>query len=311
MRVAFVGGSRFVGPVAVRHLSEAGHQVAVAHSGVHEHPALDGVEHLHGSRDALLARGGPVERWRPDAIVDTFAAAATAAKAVALAACADRSEAGHIVAVSSMDVYQHCVEAGLGDGSGTIALPRQPLPLTEDSPLRKTGRPGETPEHDNVLMESALHYARRVTALRPGAIYGPRAGVREWSIVQLICKGQHRLELPDGGVQFWHRVAVERVGAAVVAALERAPDGFWACNVVDPYDWSYAGLAAEVGALLDWEWEPVRVPFDQTDHPWQTAHPVLCSDHRLREVLKVTEPDPRDALAETVSWLWEHRHELS
>jgi nucleoside-diphosphate-sugar epimerase len=119
------------------------------------------------------------------------------------------------------------------------------------------------------------------------------------------------LELPDGGAQFWHRVAVERVGAAVAAALDRAPDGFWACNVVDPYDWSYGGLAAEIATLLDWHWEPVRVAFSDCDHPWQTAHPVLCSDRRLREVLGVDAPDPRTALAETVGWLWAHRHELA
>jgi len=311
MRVVFLGGTRFVGPVAVRHLRAAGHDVAVAHSGAHEHAGLADVDHLHGTREQLLAPGGPIEAWRPDALVDTFAAAATAEKAAALAACAGRAGAGHIVAISSMDVYQHCVEAGLGDGSGVVALPRQPLPLHESSPLREGRVPGESGAHDNVLMEAALHGAGRVTVLRPGAIYGPHAGVREWYLVELIHRGQRRLELPDGGAQFWHRVAVERVGAAVTAALDRAPEGCWACNVVDPYDWSYAGLAAEIAALLSWEWQPVRVPFTETDHPWQTAHPVLCSDHRLREVLGVTDPDPRDALTETVLWLWDHREQLS
>ena len=81
--------------------------------------------------------------------------------------------------------------------------------------------------------------------------------------------------------------------------------------MVDPYDWSFAGLAARVAELLDWQWELVRVPFTDCDHPWQTAHPVLCSDHRLRETLGVTEPEPEDALAETLRWLWDNRHELA
>ncbi len=311
MRVVFVGGTRFVGPVAVRHLRDAGHEVAVAHSGAHESSVLIDVEHLHGTREELLGPDGPVQSWRPDALVDTFAGGATAEKAAALARCAARAGAGHILAISSMDVYQHCVDAGLGDGSGAIAQPRQPLPLDETAPLRHGPYPGGSAAHDNVAMEAALHDAGRVTALRPGAIYGPHPEVREWFLVGRIFRGERRLELPDGGAQYWHRVAVDRVGAAVKAALERAPDGFWACNVVDPYDWSYAGLAAEIAALLDWEWEPVRVAFDVTDHPWQTAHPVLCSDRRLREVLEVSDPDPRQALAETVHWLWGHRHELS
>jgi len=306
MRVVFVGGTRFVGPVAVRHLREAGHEVAVAHSGAHESPAVIDVEHLHGTREQLLACDGPVESWRPDAAVDTFAGGATGEKAAALASCAARAGAGHIVAISSIDVYQYCVDAGLGDGSGAIALPRQPLPLDESAPLRCRPYPGGSAEHDNVAMEAALHECGRVTVLRPGAIYGPHPEVRERLLVERICRGERRLELPDGGAQFWHRVAVDRVGAAVTAALESSPNRLWACNVVDPYDWSYAGLAAEIAALLDWEWEPVRVAFNEADHPWQTAHPVFCSDRRLRETLGVSAPDPRQALAETVHWLRDH-----
>jgi hypothetical protein len=53
------------------------------------------------------------------------------------------------------------------------------------------------------------------------------------------------------------------------------------------------------------------VAFNEIDHPWQTAHPVLCSDRRLREILGVSAPDPRDALADTVHWLWHHREQLT
>ncbi|HEV7845248.1 MAG TPA: hypothetical protein VGO83_03260 [Thermoleophilaceae bacterium] len=313
MRVAFIGGTRFVGPVSVRLLVDAGHEVCVAHSGSHEPDLPAAVEHLHGSRKELLAGGGRVERWRPDALVDTFAGGAGAEKARALGECAGRAGAGHVIAVSSVDVYQHCVEAGLGDGSGAAALPSEPLPLREDvSSLRARPYPGAHAGHDNVAMEAALGACfGKVTALRPGSIYGPHADTREWFIVDLVRRGVRRLELPDGGVQLFHRVAVERVGRAVLAALERAPDGFWACNVVDPVDWEYAGLAGSIGRLLSWEWEPVRVPFEESDHPWQTRHPVLASDERLRHVLGVMEPAPEAALRECVEWLWENRDELA
>lgn len=61
MRVVLVGGTRFVGPLAARHLREAGHEIALAHSGAHEHSALSDVEHLHGTREELLAVDGPVQ----------------------------------------------------------------------------------------------------------------------------------------------------------------------------------------------------------------------------------------------------------
>jgi nucleoside-diphosphate-sugar epimerase len=310
MRVAFVGGTKFVGPVAVRLLLEAGHEVAVAHSGEHEPPGdgLASADHLHGSREELLAAGGLVEGWRPDALVDTFAGGASASKAAALRGCAERCGVGHIVAISSLDVYHHCVEAGLGDGSGAVALPSEAVPLREDvSALRDRPYPGAHEGHDNVAMEAALRgFDGRVTALRPGTIYGPHPDTREAFIVDKVRRGERRLELPDGGVQLFHRVAVERVGRAVVAALESAPDGFWACNVVDPVDREYASLAGAIGRLLDWEWEPVSVPFSSSEHPWHVTHAVLASDERLRHVLGVTEPDPDAALEECVRWLSRH-----
>jgi nucleoside-diphosphate-sugar epimerase len=299
-----------VGPVAVPLLLEAGHEVVVGHSGAHEHPAVADVEHLHGSRDELLAEGGLIERWSPDVLVDTCAPGATAKGGQALSACAKRCGATQIVAVSSLDVYAHCIHAGIADGSGIVAMPPQPLPISEDAPLRDRPYPGGSAAHDNVAMEVALDGVARLTVLRPGAIYGPFPNTRERYFVELVRDGIRELKFPERGQQIFHRVAVERVARAIVASLDRAPDGFWACNVVDPYDWTFAGLAGEIARLLDWEWQPVDVAFEDADHPWAAAHPVFASDVRLREILEVKEPDPRTALSETIEWLWQRRDEL-
>jgi len=307
VRVAFIGGTHFVGPHSVHALAEAGHEVALAHTGRHEAAGLESFEHLHGLRADLLAPEGLVEQWRPDVLVDTFAGGATAQKAADLGDCSRRAGARQVVAISSIDVYQHCVDAGLADGTAARALAEDPIPLVESARLRRGPYPGGGPEHDNVAMENALDGTDRITVLRPGAIYGPHPSVRESFLVARIASGERTLRLPDGGTQLWHRVAVERVAKAIAAALELAPDGFWACNVVDPYDWDFSGLARRVAKVLNWEWEPQRVQFSEEDHPWQTSHPVLASDARLREVLRVTEPDPEAALEETIHWLWDHR----
>lgn len=228
MRVAFIGGTNFVGPASVRALVEAGHEVALAHTGRHEAEGLESFEHLHGSRADLLAPDGLVQQWRPEALVDTFSGGATSEKARELADCARRAGVGQIVAISSIDVYQHCVDAGLADGTGSQILAHDPIPLVESARLRTDPYPGGGPQHDNVAMERALHGVGRITLLRPGAIYGPHPSVRESFLVGRIANGERMLRLPDGGTQVWHRVAVERVARAVAAALERAPDGFWA-----------------------------------------------------------------------------------
>lgn len=312
MRIVVIGGTKFGGPAAVGRLAAAGHEVAVAHTGAHEHPAVESIEHLHGERGTLLSGGGAIEGWGPDVLIDTFPGGATAAKGDELAGCAARTGA-RVVAISSVDVYQHGVDSGMADGSGALAMSVDPIPLREDARRRVGPYPGGTPAHDNVAMEEALEAAGcPATLLRPGAIYGPHPSAREWTLVRKVALGERDLPLPDGGVQLFHRVALGRVAAAILAAVERPPDGLWACNVVDPWDRDYSGLARRIGEILDWEWEPRRVPFEEADHPWQTNHPMLASDQRLRDVLGVgaDEPDPDDALKETVEWLWEHREEI-
>lgn len=313
MRVAFVGGTKFVGPAALPHLLAAGHELAIAHSGAHEPEGLPDVEHLHGTREELLEDGGLVERWRPDAIVDTFPGGATAWKAEQVAGAATRSGAGQVVAISSMDVYQYLLDAGIGHPNSGTPVASGPLPVREDDPLRTTPYPGAEEVtgggvHDNTAMESALAagFAGRVTALRPGAIYGPHPDARERVLVEMVRERREVVPLPDGGDQLFHRVAVDRVGRAIAASLERAPEGFWACNVGDPRDLTYGALAAAIARLLDWEFRFEHVPFDGAEHPWQIRHPVVCDTRRLQDVLGVTEPDPDEALAECVRWLWEH-----
>jgi nucleoside-diphosphate-sugar epimerase len=313
MRVILIGGTGPVGQSALPHLLAAGHSVAVAHSGAHEPPDLPDVEHLHGERDELLAAGGPVDRWKPEALVDTFAGGATADKARRLGELAERCEARRIVAVSSMDVYRHCAAAGVDDHT-PLELPLDALPLPEWAPRRSAPSPGGGAGHDNVAMEDALHGAEAITVLRPGAIYGPYLHprvFREWYLVGRVARGEHTLALPDGGTQVFHRVACERVGRAVAAALERAPSGRWECNVGDPRDYTFGALAALVAERLGWIWDLVGVPWHESDHPWNVRHPVITDTARLQDVLGVTEPDPVAATIAQIDWLWEHRAEAA
>jgi nucleoside-diphosphate-sugar epimerase len=249
MRILFVGGTGPVGQAAIAHLG--GHDVAVAHSGVHE--AVPHVEHLHGSREELLAPGGPVDGWRPDTVVDTFPGGATAAKAHQLGALAHRAGVGHLIVTSSIDVYRHAALAGV-DGFEPAELPLDTLPLTEEHPRR----PPDDRDHDNVSMGDGLAGAPRLTILRPGAIYGPHDHAhltREWYLVGKVVRGERALTLPHGGTQLFHRVALDRVGRAVANAIDHAPQGMWACNVGDPSDLTFGGLAQLVATEFGHEWE--------------------------------------------------------
>jgi nucleoside-diphosphate-sugar epimerase len=195
------------------------------------------------------------------------------------------------------------------DDNPPLELPLDALPLREDAP-RRPPRDGDGARHDNVAMEDALHGAGALTVLRPGAIYGPYLHprvFREWYLVGKVARGERRLPLPGGGTQLFHRVAAERVGRAVAAAVERAPGGRWECNVGDPQDLTFGALAGLVAARLDWAWEPVNVPWEEGDHPWNVRHPVVTDTTRLRQTLGVTDPDPIAATAAQIDWLWDNR----
>jgi nucleoside-diphosphate-sugar epimerase len=265
------------------------------------------VEHIHGERDELLAIDGAIARLKADAIVDTRT---TAANVGTLLDRARQAGIGRLVVVSSTDVYEYfVVGSGHERAGGRGLLPTQTLPITEDAPLRQAPYPWAPPGHDNAAMERGLASSRldeSIAVIRPGMIYGPGAAGREWMLVSRIRARIRKLELPDGGAQFFARAAVERVARAVIAAIEKAPAGLWPVNVVDPYGWTYAGLAGEIARLLDWKWEPVVVPWEAAAHPFKIQSPYFCSDRRLRDVLGVNEPDPAEALAATVAWLWEH-----
>jgi nucleoside-diphosphate-sugar epimerase len=314
VRIVFLGGTGPIGYATAAVSARAGDELFVAHSGAHEGPADLSATHIHGSRAALLAPGGPVSQARPDVLVDSFYGGpdpgATAAKATELLAFARRYEITRVVAISSTDVYRYCIEAGLNGGYGLTLLPSDPLPLTEDSPLREAHAAREG--HDNIPMERALRetsFDGSIAILRLGMVYGKFAHTREAHLVGMVKAGERRLELPARGAQFFARVSADRVGLAAHAATRRDEAGVFTCNVVDPYGWTYAGLAAEVGRILDWEWEPVDVPFDATadsSHPFAVGSPCLFDDRRLRETLGVTEPDPRAALEDLVHWLAEN-----
>lgn len=307
-RILFIGGTGPLGQASVPHLLQAGHEVALAHTGRHETAALEGLEHLHGERAELLAPGGRAESWHAEVLIDTFAGGATAAKGHELAALAERSNARQVVAVSSIDVYRHCADAGVDDHPAA-ELAHDALPLIEDAPMRDE----TNGNHDNLAMEGSLGGTHHVTILRPGAIYGPHANdrvLREWYLVGRVAGGERRLLLPDGGTQLFHRVALDRVARAVAAAVDRAPDGRFSVNVADPRDFTYGALAALVAEQLGWEWEIDPVPWAECDHPWNTRHPVIADVTRLQDVLGVREPDPVQATVAQIDWLWENRAEL-
>jgi len=174
MRVLIIGGTGFIGPWVVRQFCSAGHELTVYHRGQSETGLPAQVRHLR-SPDA----GVPVTRfpnelatWKPDAVVHMMAMGGTDSRAL-VEFWGGRA---HIVVPSSGDVYR-----AYGRFSGTEPGPPEPLPLTENSPLREILYPYRAKAKSNsdltywyekVLVERNI-LAAGGTVLRLPKVYGP------------------------------------------------------------------------------------------------------------------------------------------
>lgn len=178
MQVLVIGGTRFIGAHAVRLLHDAGAHVTVFHRGTSRNPVLPGdIEHVLDAGAAYPVTAFPAPLLRDwDVVVHMVAMGEADAKA---AVAAFEGRAGRLVLVSSCDVYR-----AYGRLTKTEPGPPDPVPLTEDAPLRGVLYPYRGMEaelgafardYDKVLAEAAVRNAAAPdwTILRLPKVYGP------------------------------------------------------------------------------------------------------------------------------------------
>jgi nucleoside-diphosphate-sugar epimerase len=310
MRVLVVGGTGFIGPHVVRELSRMGHSVTVFHRG--RTPAdLPAAEILGEHKD--LATAGLVA----DVVVDLILGSGRQAE---LLMDAFRGVARRVVAASSIDVYRAC-----GVLHATEEGPLEPVPLTEDSPLRtrlETYPPAQVAalqqvfawlddEYDKIPVERAIMGDRRLpgTVLRLPMIYGPGDRLHRFHPVLRRIDDGRRAILMEQGWAAWRppRGYVENVAAAVALAAvdERACGRIY--NVSETPACSELDWARAIAAAAGWDGEFVTLPKElmpaHLSPPGNTAQHWETSSDRIRRELGYREPVPlHEALRRTIAW---------
>jgi nucleoside-diphosphate-sugar epimerase len=293
MRIAILGGTRFIGRAVVERLVAEGHSLLLVHRGEHEPADLPAVAHAHVDRHDGPALAAALEPFGVEALVDISGMNAAAADA-ALGAVGPSVK---LVAISSGDVYR--AYDGLhfdwtSDG----------LPLTESSPLRER-RFVDGSQYENLEMEER-YLPRGATVLRLGAVYGERDYQRRFEFVlRRVRAGRKRIPIGSGQFLF-SRVYVGDVAAAVSLALAGDHRGE-AFNIVEPVTAPYRLFAEQILAAAgaaDVELVRVRddlLPADLSLTGALDQH-LLMDSWKARTVLGWAPVDPAESLRQSVRW---------
>ncbi|MDQ3929565.1 MAG: NAD-dependent epimerase/dehydratase family protein [Chloroflexota bacterium] len=314
MQVLVIGGTRFIGPYVVRHLSEMGHEIALFHRGQTQTDLPSGVEHILGDRNELSHFTGEFKLLSPDVVLDMFPFKEEDATAVM---STFRGIARRVVAISSMDVYRL-----YGRLIGTEPGPWEPLPVTEDSPLREKLYPyrGETlrsPEDPQQWMDNydKIPVERTVmgdpalpgTILRLPMVYGPGTH-RHYDYVKRILDNRPAILLDEGDAR-WRgpRGYVEDVALAIALAIVNDRAAWRIYNVAEVDELTQAEWIRLLGEAVGWDGKVVIVPHGRIPAGYETGQHWVVDTSRVREELGYVERTPRDeGLRRMVDWQRSH-----
>ena len=303
MRILIIGGNGFIGKPLVRQLNEQEHCVAVFHRGKGKEALPTEVEEIIGDRRELGNYRGAIREFAPEVVIDLILSSGNQAEELIETVRGVGSTAGNhrlksvlprIVAISSMDVYRAC-----GVFHGSEPGPLEPLPLTEESPLRKTTQtyPVERLQqlqsvfgwideaYDKVAVERAIVSASDVfefqseaeagrycsrfcnggmsaTILRLPMVYGPSDHLRRFfPIVKRIDDGRPAILFTED-VAAWRspRGYVENVAAAVALAATSPQAAGRIYNVAEQESFSELEWAKKVADRMGWQGRFVVLP---------------------------------------------------
>ena len=310
MHVLAIGGTGFIGPFLVRELAELGHSVTVFHRGK-SRPDLPATHILGDWRDL------PKLKPKADVVVDLILASGAQARE---RMTTFRGRARRIVAASSADVYRACgILHRLEDG------PPDPVPLTEDSPLRTKPQtyPREQVEmikkmvpwwddsYDKIQVERAIMSDPELpgTILRLPMIYGPGDYARRFHpVLKRIDDGRRAILYEQG----WSegrapRGYVENVAHALALAAvdERAVGRIY--NVAESPAYTELDGARKIAAAVSWTGEFLVLPSEKTPAhlkpPGNTAQHWELDSSRIRRELGYSEiVDLDEAIRRTIAW---------
>jgi nucleoside-diphosphate-sugar epimerase len=251
-----------------------------------------------------------IARFEPTVVLDVILYTERQAQALMKVS---RGMAERVVALSSADVYRNY------DGfRGKATAPPDPVPLSEEAPLRETlypyrgcGLPFKwADDYDKTLVERIVMSDRELpgTVLRLPAVYGPRDKQNRIKAYLDQMDAEPRvLMTKEQSVWRWTRGYVEDVAAAIVLAVMDGRAVGRVYNVGEESALTEREWVEEIGKAFDWTGEVLQAPLEdlpeQRRQPFDFRYELMTDTARIREELGYSEPVGREeALRRTVEW---------
>ena len=315
MRILVIGGNGFIGTPLVRELIQAGHDVGVSHRGPASTSSQKVVQ-VQGDRNRLRDREAELRRFAPQVIIDMVLSSGEQAEQLVDVASDLKAR---VVAISSMDVYR-AWGVMLGIEPGEL----EPMPLTEDSPVRTT-RSTYRPEiiekmksiftwlnsgYDKIAVEEAVMSGRTSgTVVRLPMVYGPGDPLhRMHGILKRIRDGRSAIILAEEHAE-WRgpRGYVENVAHAIAVASQSEHASGRTYNVCEEPTLTELEWQTKIVGHTEWFGRFVLLPQQQTPkHLYLPGNPLqrlVASSERIRRELGYEEPFTMDeAIRRTIGW---------
>jgi nucleoside-diphosphate-sugar epimerase len=302
-RVLVLGGTRFVGPCAVRRLVEAGHEVTIFHRGRSEAELPEPVGHIHGDFADFGDHVDELRALEPHVVLDTVPYVDKAGHGVAhFAGVAERA-----VVLTSGDVYRAFARL-LGSEPG----PPDPVPLGEDAPLRTLPSPDLGPDmhYDNLDVERAVAgLGIPTTVLRLPVVYGPNDPQnRLQDYLERMQDGRSPIVLEEPMAAWrWSREFSENVGAAVALAVGDARSAGRVYNVAPERTLTEQEWVEAIADAMGWRGEIVVKPTAELRETARAGidfrQELVMDSSRIRGELGFSPPVTlADGLTRTIEW---------
>jgi len=289
----------------VRGLIEGGHEVTIFHRGQTETDLPTTVHHVHGDFAGFAEHVEPLRALAPEVVLDMVLFREQDAQRLR----SFKGVARRVVAISSGDVYR-----AFGRIWRTEPGPPDPVPLTEDSPLREqlssAGLDYNKPAVERSLLADDELPA---TIIRAPATYGPGdAQHRLFHYIKRMDDGRPAIVLEESLAEWrWARSYVEDVAHAIVLAVTNKLAAGRIYNVAYPTAFSEADWVREIGNVLGWRGDVVSAPMDKLPvsfrHEFDLRQQYSVDSTRIRRELGYTEQIPfPEGLRRTIDWEREH-----